>query len=524
MTTKPIVELVQYGIQSSLITEEDRIYCTNQLLEMLGLSELTEEWKGGEVRPLSEILEDLLDFAAEQGLLEQDTTTYRDLFDTKLMNVLTPRPSEVNREFRQAYQESPKQATDYYYGLSKATNYIRVDRVKKDEKWTVESQYGTIDITINLSKPEKDPREIAKAKTVKASNYPKCLLCKENVGYAGNEKHPARQNHRILPIRLAGVDWSLQYSPYVYYNEHCILLNNEHTPMKISKTTFLNLLAFVKQFPHYFIGSNADLPIVGGSILTHDHYQGGCYEFAMAKAPSEYEFVMDGYEEVEAAIVKWPMSVIRLKAKEEQVLIDAADHILQAWREYTDEDAFIFAQTEGVPHNTITPIARYRDGKYELDLVLRNNITTEEAPLGVYHPRAEYHHIKKENIGLIEVMGLAVLPARLKKEMELLAHVLVEGEDLEDYEQLVKHKEWVEQWRESSKVLTEEECYRFLQAEIGKVFVGVLEDAGVYKCTPEGRSAFLRFLTSFGCSVRKCCLNEQQDKCAKEEQIFVQSV
>lgn len=498
MIIKYIAELVQYAVNTGLIEESDRIYATNELLELFSIEDYEDTLTGEEVRGVSEILEDMLDYAANQGMLELNTTTYRDLFDTKIMGILTPRPSEVIRKFSDCYQVAPKMATDYFYDFSRATNYIRTDRVKKDEKWTVDTKYGTIDITINLSKPEKDPRDIALAGKTKQSSYPKCLLCKENVGFAGNAKHPARQNHRVIPVTLGDSAWSLQYSPYVYYNEHCILLNNEHVPMKINKESFTRLLQFVKQFPHYFIGSNADLPIVGGSILTHDHYQGGCYEFAMAKAESEYDFKVEGYEDVEASLVRWPLSVIRIKGSDEQRLIDLADHILAAWRGYTDEEAFIFAETNGEPHNTITPIARYREGKFELDLVLRNNITTKESPYGVYHPREAYHHIKKENIGLIEVMGLAVLPSRLKKEMELLGDVLLSGEAIETHPELVKHKEWVESWKDSYEALTKENMYGILQQEVGKVFTNVLEDAGVYKCTPEGREAFKRFLTQIG--------------------------
>lgn len=498
MMIKCIAEFVQYGINTGLIEESDRIYCTNQLLELFSIDEYEEQKIGKETRKISEILDELVDYAAEHGMLESNTITYRDLFDTKLMGILTPRPSEVIREFQRCYSQSPKKATDYFYQFSKDTNYIREDRVKKDEKWTVDTDYGVIDITINLSKPEKDPREIALAGTVKQSSYPKCLLCKENVGYAGNAKHPARQNHRVMPVTLLGKEWSLQYSPYVYYKEHCILLNNEHTPMKIDKECFTRLLEFVKQFPHYFIGSNADLPIVGGSILTHDHYQGGCYEFAMARAQSEYEFSVKGYEDVDSAIVKWPLSVIRIKSADEKRLVALADHILNNWRTYTDEEAFVFAETDGVRHNTITPIARYRDGKFELDLVLRNNITTKESPYGVYHPREEYHHIKKENIGLIEVMGLAVLPSRLKKELELLGNVILSGEEFEQHPELMKHKKWVESWKDTYETLTEENVYAVLQQEVGKVFTKVLEDAGVYKCNPEGRKAFMRFLEQLG--------------------------
>lgn len=497
MITKSIEELAEYGVKAGLLAESDRIYVINQLLALFSVEEYEGESQVAAVRPLHEILVDLTEYAAAHGMLEEDTVTCRDLFDTKVMGLLTPRPSEVIREFYRCYESAPEKATEYFYQFSRATNYIREDRIRKDEKWTVDSDYGVIDITINLSKPEKDPREIAKARKAKQSSYPKCLLCKENVGFEGDSKRPARQNHRIIPLELAGEQWSMQYSPYVYYNEHCIVLNNEHIPMKIDRGCFMRLLDFIKQFPHYFLGSNADLPIVGGSILTHDHYQGGCYEFAMAKAPAEYEFQVKGYEDIEACIVKWPLSVIRIKGKDEKRLVALADHILTKWRGYTDEEAFIYASTDGVSHNTITPIARFRDGQFELDLVLRNNITTKESPYGVYHPREEYHHIKKENIGLIEVMGLAVLPSRLKRELELLSKVILSKESWEDHPEIQKHKQWVESWKDRY-ALTEETVYPVLQQEVGKVFVKVLEDAGVYKCNEQGREAFGRFLDYVG--------------------------
>ena len=428
MIQERILELTEYGLVTGLVEPEDRRFTINRLLELFHLDELEDEVAAAYAKrtpmtqesaeaALEDILNEMLDYAAEDGLMPEDTITYRDLFDTKIMSMLVPRPSEVIKKFQALYQISPKEATDYFYKLSRDTNYIRRYRIKKDQKWTADTEFGTLDITINLSKPEKDPKAIAAAKLAKQSGYPKCLLCKENEGYAGRVNHPARQNHRIIPVTINHSDWFFQYSPYVYYNEHCIVFNAEHTPMKIEKATFGKLLDFVEQFPHYFVGSNADLPIVGGSILSHDHFQGGHYEFAMAKAPVEKELTFKGFEDVKAGIVKWPMSVIRISAPQKERLIELADKILLAWRGYTDEDAFIFAETEGEPHNTITPIARKRGNDYELDLVLRNNITTEEHPLGVYHPHAKLHHIKKENIGLIEVMGLAVLPARLKDEM-----------------------------------------------------------------------------------------------------------
>ena len=494
MIEEGIAKLVQYGMEQGLLQEEDRIYAINRILEVLKLDDYQEQEQVPEHPDLEETLNELLDYAAEKGLMEHNSVVYRDLFDTKLMDCLMPRPSEVTAKFRELYQKSPVEATDYFYKLSQDSNYIRRYRIKKDMRWSVPSPYGDIDISINLSKPEKDPKAIAAAKLAKQSGYPKCLLCKENVGYAGRVNHPARQNHRIIPLKINGTDWGFQYSPYVYYNEHCIVFNFEHIPMKIERATFVKLFDFIKLFPHYFIGSNADLPIVGGSILSHDHYQGGHYTFAMAKAPIEQHFMIPGYEDVEAGIVKWPLSVIRIRSGNEKRLIDLAEHILECWRGYTDEAAFVFAETDGEPHNTITPIARKVGDTFELDLALRNNITTEEYPLGVYHPHAEYHHIKKENIGLIEVMGLAILPARLKEEMELLAEYLVEKKDVRSCEALEKHADWAEKMVPLHPELNADNVMDILKEEIGKVFVGVLEDAGVYKCTEEGRKAFARFL------------------------------
>lgn len=488
-----IGELVSYGMENSLVEPADEVYVTNQLLSLFGLNEYEKKGIPAQKRPVHEILDDMLDYAVEHKILEDDTVTARDLFDTKIMGLLTPLPSQVQRRFWEKYEESPKAASDDYYAFSQATNYIRRDRIAKDKKWVAETEYGPIDITINLSKPEKDPRDIAKAGQAKKSGYPSCLLCRENEGYAGHFGHPARQNHRIIPLRLNGEEYFLQYSPYVYYNEHCIIFNKEHIPMKIDRAAFVKLLDFVRQFPHYTAGSNADLPIVGGSILSHDHFQGGNYVFAMAKAPYEKYFAMSGYPDVTAGIIRWPMSVIRLQGKDAVQIADAADHILKAWRAYTDEAAFIYSETEGVPHNTITPIARMRDGLFELDLVLRNNITTEEHPMGVYHPHAEYHHIKKENIGLIEVMGLAVLPARLKKEMALLEDAVLKGEDLRQNEVLEKHADWAEDWMKRYEV-GPGNIHSIVQAEIGKVFAKVLECAGVYKRTEEGQAAFERFI------------------------------
>ena len=493
MLNESISRLVQYGIETGLLPECEKIYATNLLLDLFHEDSYEEPEEKAENIDLESVLKELLDEAVNRGLIE-DSIGYRDLFDTKMMNCLAPRPAQVQKEFWDAYEKSPEAATEYFYKLSQDSDYIRRYRVKKDKKWTVESPYGTIDITINLSKPEKDPKAIAAAKNAKNNAYPKCQLCMENEGYAGRLDHPARENHRIIPITINESKWGFQYSPYVYYNEHCIVFNGEHTPMKIDRAAFTKLFDFVKQFPHYFLGSNADLPIVGGSILSHDHFQGGHYTFAMAKAPIEMKVTIPGYEDVEAGIVKWPLSVLRIRHQDEKRLIDLADHVLKAWRGYTDEAAFIFAETDGEPHNTITPIARMKDGMYELDLTLRNNITTEEHPLGVYHPHAQYHHIKKENIGLIEVMGLAVLPARLKDEIEFLKEYILEGKDIRSNEKIEKHADWVEKFLPEYEEINADNIEEILQQEIGKVFVHVLEDAGVYKCTEEGREAFMRFI------------------------------
>ena len=492
MLSEQIAALVQYGISSGLLPECEKIYTTNLLLDLFGEDEYTEPETVPE-ESLENILKHLLDEACRRGIIE-DSITYRDLFDTKIMNCLTPRPSQVQQTFWQKYQESPKAATDYFYKLSQDSDYIRRYRVCKDQKWKVDSEYGEIDITINLSKPEKDPKAIAAARNSKTAAYPKCQLCMENEGYAGRVNHPARENHRIIPITINGSRWGFQYSPYVYYNEHCIVLNGEHVPMKIDRAAFMKLFDFVRQFPHYFLGSNADLPIVGGSILSHDHFQGGNYTFAMAKAPIEIPVTIPGYEDVESGILKWPLSVLRIRHKDPERLIDLADHVLQKWRNYTDADTFIFAETDGEPHNTITPIARRKGDMYELDLTLRNNITTEEHPLGVFHPHAELHHIKKENIGLIEVMGLAVLPSRLKDEMAKLKEFILAGKDPASDETLAKHADWVKAFLPRYSSVTEENVDHILQQEIGRVFVRVLEDAGVYKCTKEGREAFLKFV------------------------------
>lgn len=490
-----IKKLITYALETGLIGGDDKVYCTNRILEALELDEYDEpsdEYSGVE---LESVLSELLDYACEKGLCE-NSVVYRDLFDTKLMGLLTPRPSEVNQMFRGLYNhQSAEAATDYFYKLSQDTDYIRRYRIKKDMRWLAPTEYGDLDITINLSKPEKDPKAIAAAKNAKQSGYPKCLLCYENVGYAGRANSPARQNHRVISLKINGEDWGLQYSPYVYYNEHCILFNQKHTPMVIDKGAFNKLFDFIEQFPHYFIGSNADLPIVGGSILAHEHFQGGHYEFAMAKAPIEREISFKGFEDVKAGIVKWPMSVIRISSGDRSRLAELADKILTAWRGYTDEEAFIYAETNGEPHNTITPIARMRDGEFELDLVLRNNITTDEHPLGVYHPHAELHHIKKENIGLIEVMGLAVLPSRLKAEMAELADAILQGRDISADEELSKHADWVEEFAPNYEI-TADNVHEILRNEIGKVFAKVLEHAGVFKRNENGIKYFSRFIES----------------------------
>lgn len=503
MIQNAIAKLIQYGLYTELIKPEDAVYTANKLLDLLRVGALEEETediilnqKADEsiVGELESILGTICDFAYEQGVMEENSIGYRDLFDTRVMGLLVDRPSNVIAHFQNLYAQDPKMATDFYYKFSQDTDYIRRYRIARDKKWISPTPYGDLDITINLSKPEKDPRAIAAAKLAKQTSYPKCLLCKENEGFAGHLNHPARQNHRIMPLTINNSAWRLQYSPYVYYNEHCIVFNGEHIPMKIERATFAKLLDFVTLFPHYFVGSNADLPIVGGSILSHDHFQGGHYEFAMAKAPVETVVHFNGFDDVKAGIVKWPMSVIRLSGTDKDRLIELADKILLAWRGYTDEASFIFAETDGEPHNTITPIARMRDGQYELDLVLRNNITTEEHPLGVYHPHAELHHIKKENIGLIEVMGLAVLPARLKGELERLQEAILADVDLKADPELEKHADWVEELREKYGTFEAETLESVLQKEVGIVFMKVLEHAGVYKRTEEGLAGFLRFV------------------------------
>ena len=493
MIDSSIEKLVNYALSKGLIEECDRVWAENALLNALHLDSFSRP-EETEDAGLESILAELIAYGVEHGLLD-DSITEKDLFDSRLMGLLTPRPSEVIDKFRTLYTKDPKKATDYYYDLSRATDYIRTYRVVKDLKWKSATEYGELDITVNLSKPEKDPKAIAAAGKAKASGYPKCLLCREAEGYAGRLDYPGRANHRLIPITLNGENFFLQYSPYVYYNEHCIVLNANHVPMKINKAAFCKLLDFVDLFPHYFLGSNADLPIVGGSILSHDHFQGGHYTFAMAKAEIEKELSFAGFEDVKAGIVKWPMSVIRLRAADKHRVAELADKILTAWRAYSDPAVTVFAETDGEPHNTITPIARRRDGDFELDLVLRNNLTTEEYPLGLFHPHQELHHIKKENIGLIEVMGLAVLPARLKAELKELEELIVSGGDIAASESCAKHAPWVEELK-TRYTFTAENTESILRQEVGVVFMKVLEHAGVFKRDEQGRAAFLRFAES----------------------------
>ena len=488
-----IGELAEYGVKTGLIPESERNYAINLLLDIFHEDAYeANETKGEE---LEDILKGLLDIAVDKGLIE-DSIVNRDLFDTRLMNAITPRPGEVIRKYQELFARSPKDATDWFYKFCGDSDYIRRYRAKKDVKWTVDTDFGVLDITINLAKPEKDPKAIAAAAKMAQSSYPKCQLCVENMGYAGRLNHPARQTLRIMPITINGSEWGFQYSPYGYYNEHCILLNGEHVPMAINEDCFKKMFDFISQYPHYMIGSNADLPIVGGSILSHDHYQGGNYEFAMAKAPIEKAFEFKGFEDVEAGIVKWPMSVIRLRCADHKRLTQLSSKILAAWRAYTDEAAFVFAKTDGVPHNTITPIARKKGDSFEIDLVLRNNITTDEHPMGVYHPHKQYHHIKKENIGLIEVMGLAILPSRLVSELEAVKNAILNNDDLRASELTASHADWVEEFLPNHPEFNADNAMDIIKEETGKVFLHVLEDAGVYKCTPEGREAFMRFLES----------------------------
>ncbi len=494
MINNSIDKLISYGLLTGLIKESDAVYVRNKILTKLGIVdyEATNE-KCETVCELSKILNDITDYAVGNCIIE-DSIIYRDIFDTEIMDILTPYPSTVISEFKKKYEISPKEATDYYYKFSCDSNYIRRDRIEKDIKWTIDSEYGEIEITINCSKPEKDPKVIAAAKLQKQSSYPKCQLCVENEGFGGRINHPARQNHRIIPIQICGEQWGFQYSPYVYYNEHCILLNAMHTPMVIDRSVFSKLLDFIRQFPHYIIGSNADLPIVGGSILTHEHFQGGNHIFSMHKAESEKFYDIKGFEDVEVSRLKWPMSVIRLKSENENKIIELSNKILTSWREYSDEEAFIYAETNGEPHNTITPIASMQDDKFVMDLVLRNNITTDEHPLGVYHPHAELHHIKKENIGLIEVMGLAVLPSRLVEEMDAVAKAIVNDEDMNNNVKTALHKEWADVLRSKYDDFNSENVDDIIKQEIGKVFVNILEHAGVYKRDTYGMIAFDKFI------------------------------
>ena len=489
---RAIDELIAYGLRTGLITADEQLYSRNLLLDLMG-EDGYEPSGTAEERPLCAILAELTDCAVQRGIIA-DSGERRDIFDAKLMNCITPRPAEVRRVFSEKFAASPEAATDWYYRFSCDTNYIRRDRIAKDRRWTVDSDYGTIDISINLSKPEKDPRDIAAALSSASTAYPKCQLCRENEGYAGRVGHPARSNHRVIPITLAGEGYNLQYSPYVYYNEHCIVFNNEHIPMKIDEHALRMLLSFVGVFPHYFIGSNADLPIVGGSILTHDHFQGGRYTFAMERAQMAEHFTVPGYEDVDCGVVKWPLTVLRIAHPDPERLTALAAHILSKWRGYTDADAMIFAETDGMPHNTITPIARRRGELYELDLCLRNNLTTAEHPMGLYHPHAQWHHIKKENIGLIEVMGLAVLPARLNRELQIIEDGIVSGEDVLGDDRIASHADWLRVFIGELKGAERPAIRRRLEQEVGKVFLHVLEDAGVYQNTTGGREALRRFL------------------------------
>lgn len=493
MICEDVQRLIDYAIENKLITPDDVYVIRNQLMEALGLSDWQECSGNYTGESIDDILAPLVSYAVENGMIA-DTANSRDLFDTKLMGILTPMPREVIAEFRRLYEISPRQATDWYFDISQKLNYVRAGRIAKDMKWLYDCEYGTLDITINCSKPEKDPRDIAAARNQKASAYPKCQLCPENAGFPGHATHPARQNLRPIPLTVDGEKWQIQYSPYGYYNEHCIVFNEKHIPMKIDRSVFDKLFDIIDFLPHYMVGSNADLPIVGGSILSHEHFQGGGYTFAMAKAAVEIPFDIPAYPNVTAGIVKWPMSVIRVSSPDRRQLAECCNDILVKWRAYSDESVGIFAETDGVPHNTITPIARKNGDLYECDLVLRNNITTEERPLGVFHPKPSLHHIKKENIGLIEVMGLAVLPSRLSKEMVMLEKAMLGGEDLRGIPELTCHAEWAAEVLSRHPEFSESTARGILEQEIGRVFLEVLEDAGVYKRNEQGREAFLRFI------------------------------
>lgn len=482
--------LVAKAIKCNLIEEYDKIYCTNQVMDLFNLKDIEDKALQESEETIPDILEQLVDFAARNNIIE-DLSDEKDILESKIMNCFMSKPSEVIRNFYKKYDESPVKATDYFYELSKNNNYIQTKRIAKNISYKVGTEYGDLDITINLSKPEKNPKDIAKAKEVKSTNYPKCLLCVENEGYVGRINHPARSNHRIIPLDLLGEDWYLQYSPYSYYNEHCIVLCKEHRDMKINKIAFERLLRFIEKFPHYFVGSNADLPIVGGSILTHDHYQGGAYEFPMAKAEDDFSFEVTGYEDISFSVIKWPMSVMRLRGENIDLLVEASDYILNKWRGYSDEKCGVFAFTDNTPHNTITPIARKRGDLYEVDLVLRNNRTSEEHPLGIFHPHEDVQHIKKENIGLIEVMGLAVLPARLKTELQEVKKYLLEEENsIAEY-----HVKWADELKDKYRSkINEETIQNILDKEVGYKFLRVLQDAGVYKRNEEGKEGFKRFI------------------------------
>ena len=492
--------LINYGLKKSLFAKEDTTYVRNSLIDLYKLDEyIIEEVEDENLENPTDILNNLLNYAFDMGILESNTSVYRDLLDTKIMNLLMPRPSEVIREFNKRYKENKISATDYLYDLSKACDYVRTSRIAQNITWKTDTDYGQIDITINLSKPEKDPKAIAAARNMKSASYPKCLLCKENVGYAGRLNHPARQNLRIIPFELNKEEWNLQYSPYSYYNEHCIIFSSEHEPMVINKNTFDRNLEFVKRFPHYFVGSNADLPIVGGSILTHDHYQGGRYEFAMERAEDVYTFQAKGYEDIKLSIVKWPLSVVRLNGKDRLKISELAEKILNHWRSYSDEKVEVYAFTDNTPHNTITPIARRRGENFELDLVLRNNRTSEEHPDGIFHPHKELHHIKKENIGLIEVLGLAVLPARLKEELSQIKEALLdEGKSdlIKEDENLKIHLPWFEKRKEKYANLNENNIDEVLEDDVGNIFVKVLEHCGVFKWNEDGKEAIKRYIKS----------------------------
>lgn len=495
--SKEVKRLVQYGLKKGLIHRYDSIYTQNRIMEVLDIQELKDVEIGEDTLGLEEILENITAWAVQNRRIKADTQQNRDLFDTSLMGCLTPRPSEVIGCFNELYKRDKRAATDYFYKLSRDTNYIRVQRVNRDLKWKTHTEFGELDITVNMSKPEKDPRDIAAEKNIVKGEYPKCLLCRENEGYAGRLNHPGRQNHRVIPINLTGEEWFMQYSPYVYYNEHCIVLKGEHEEMKLTGDTFTRLLEFVEHFPHYFIGSNADLPIVGGSILSHDHFQGGRYDFPMAKAETLEEYRVQGLEGVVLKRLKWPMSVIRVEGSDREKVSKASDYIYRSWQAYSDEKASIINSTNGVMHNTVTPIGRMKNNLYQMDIVLRNNRTSREYPEGIFHPHRDLHHIKRENIGLIEVMGLAVLPGRLSRELKELSYFLVHRDEIhriEEHEELIKHRDWCLEILEKHQDINEGNVQGILENEVGLKFLRVLMDAGVYKANPEGKETFNRFI------------------------------